>query len=224
MVANIANPEELHEAHKKRMKKIRKNRRSIENVLTAVHRNNNRYDVLWNIAPRAPMFCKKPRIVKVYDKKKEKTQERKVMNTVRIFSSHKHATLASNAFAAKTFSIADMGERLRTLPPGDLEEKSAPALLRMSQGFKMLLDQAIVAYVQNVVARQSHQEWQKRHKKLMFSAVDIAARSIDRDLFCNSGLATHLGDVPKVPSKKSSKKKRANHEAQKNHSAVVTAE
>ena len=196
---------EAFELEKKREdafnKKTRLNRRSILNIIGTVKRSYAKFDSLWNIAHRAPVFCKKPRLVKVRDRKTGKIVDRKVMNAIRILSSHKYATFGSNALAQKTFQIADLAQRLRTLSSGTLENARAPALLRVSNSFKSLVDQATVAYIMNVLSRaKCYQEGMKKHKKLTFRCVDIAAKSMDNDLFVTSGLHPHVGILQKPKS------------------------
>lgn len=184
------------------------NKKSVMNTLGADHDNRKTFDAIWNLAHKAPYLCKKPRIQKFRNKETGAVAERKVMPTVRILNAHKHKTLVSAAFAAQTQDIGTMSERLRSTP--ELEDMRAPALPRISHGFCMLLEQGMVAYTQQVISRakmlQEGMHKQTKHKKITFRAVDVAAKAVTRDLFAQSGLATHLLVVPKL-SKRTAKDK-----------------
>ena len=184
------------------------NKRSVLNILSAHHKNNRVFDSVWNLAHKAPIFCKKPRLVKYTNKKTKKTEDRKIMSAIRITSSHKYSTLASASFARHARSVGVMCDALRA--DHELEDSRAPALPRISPGFKMLLDQAMIAYTQNVISRakllQEGMQRQTKHKKITFRAVDVAAKAVDRDILGPAGLATGIDLVPKPSSKISAKK------------------
>jgi len=185
------------------------NKRSILNVLGAHHKNNKTFDNVWNLAPKAPMFCKKPRVVKYKNRRTGKTEDRKIASTIRISSSHKYSTLVSAAFARHARSVGIMCDALRS--EHDLEDPRAPALPRISPGFKLLLDQTMIAFVQNTIEKakllQEGMARQTKHRKITAKAVGVAARAVDRDILGPAGLATGITFVPKMPSKVSKKGK-----------------
>lgn len=185
------------------------NKRSILSVLGAHHKNNQTFDAVWNFAKKTPMFCKKPRVMKFKNRKTGKTEDRKIMSTVRISNSHKYSTLVSMAFARQARSVGIMCDVLRS--EQELEDPRAPALPRISPGFKLLLDQTLIAFAQNVVEKakllQEGMQKQTHHKKLTAKAIGVAARAVDRDILGPAGLATGINFVPKMPSKVSKKGK-----------------
>ncbi len=117
------------------------NRRSTLGILAASHRNAQVYNKVMNMAVRAPMFCKKATITKT-----KTGEERKVQRLYRLSNSHQLQTYSSAGIHVVAEKTAELSSALRL--EQELEDKRAPALLSQSKGFQLLLEQAIISYVQ----------------------------------------------------------------------------
>jgi hypothetical protein len=171
------------------------NRRSTLGLLAATHKNATTFNKVWNAAPKAPIFTRKPTVSILKD-----GTERKVVRTYRIGSSHQLNTLASSAAHVAAERAGRLGADLRI--DQEIEDPRAPVHLNQSKGFQLLVEHAIIAYVQTVVHRaEGLQQAMAIKKRLCARAIELAANAVDDQVLAPGGLKTFILKAPKAPKK-----------------------
>jgi hypothetical protein len=186
--------------------------RSQCNLKNAAWQNQKALSIVWNLAPKAPLF-KKKRLQKK-DSEGNPIQfatnaDGTLRNTVanRVLSAHTIRTLASGGAAVAAASLAAEAAKLRLdVAP---ESKTYPLLPSVSAGAAKLFEAAVVAYAQegfgNAVAMKD--ELQK-HTKPTARAVVAGFNVANRQLSNATGFTPPQIMVPIAKARKSKKEKR----------------
>ena len=131
------------------------------------------------------MFCRKATISKTAS-----GEERKIQRLYRISNSHQLNTFNSAGIHIAAERAADLSSALRLTQ--DLEDKRAPALLTQSKGFQLLMEHAIIAYVQTVVERASALQQNMQTKKRLCTSIPCPSPLLLYPFSPLSSPASHL--------------------------------
>jgi|TARA_B110000967_G_scaffold38294_1_gene37873 hypothetical protein len=178
--------------------------RSTNNILANGKHARKAYDQMWNVASRAPVFCKITK--KAVSDGKGGTKQKKFYRTSRLIGAHAYNIAASGAAMRASRIMAQDCELMRV----DKEDESsrAPWLPSVSKGAKMVLEQWLCALSQEA-AYKAHAV---RHgagysKRLNLKHTKIGWESTFESVFNSTTLMPKTMVVLPLDAKKSKKSK-----------------
>lgn len=142
---------------------------------------------LWNVASRAPMYCKMYEKTTTEGKKKVK---KIVKRSSRLIGGHAYGIAAAGATQAiareQQIDCANMGIEFDRL-----NEKGVPVCqAALTPAFKYMLEQFICAYVQECIhTAQSSMQAVGRHTRLNRGIMKMACQEVNEQVFAASGMA-----------------------------------
>tara|TARA_B110001452_G_scaffold227465_1_gene202383 strand:+ start:3079 stop:3741 length:663 start_codon:yes stop_codon:yes gene_type:complete len=178
--------------------------RSTNNILANGKHARKAYDQMWNVASRAPVFCKITK--RAVSDGKGGTKQKKFYRTSRLIGAHAYNIAASGAAMRASRIMAQDCELMRV----DKEDESsrAPWLPSVSKGAKMVLEQWLCALSQEA-AYKAHAVRQGAgySKRLNLKHTKVGWESTFESVFNSTTLMPKTMVVLPLEAKKSKKSK-----------------
>ena len=179
------------------MTKLDAIKQSPASILANAKKSRKQYDTMWNMAARAPIFCK------ITKKTLADGKTKKFYRTARLIGSHAYMIAASGAAA----NAAKAMERECHVLHEDTEQESsrAPWMPQVSKGAKMVLEQFLCAVAQEATQKaHAVREGAGNTKRLNGKHMKIGWDSVYESVFSNSAMLPRTMYVAQ-PAKKVSK-------------------
>lgn len=183
------------------MTKLDAARQSPHNILANSKASRAAFDKTWNVASRAPVFCK-------ISKKSINGVTKKTFRTARLVGSHAYNIAASGAAATSARILEEECKALRL--EAEPENTRAPWLPGVSKGARMVIEQFLCALAQEATMKaHAVREGSGSSKRLNGKHMRLAWEAVFDTVFADTSIMPRSMHVAAPESKRSSKGKKA---------------